>query len=350
MITRSLVLTTSDPAWPTYLNGTQHDVYHLPAYLQAEDDFRGDTSKLVVVSDAKASLVVPLTFKEIPGTEGSLDASSPYGYPAPLISADADGDWIDSAIESLLSHLRGMGVVSLFLRFHPLLGIRPEVFARFGVQVQQGPTVAVVLGRPFEAIKADMRKGHRYDIRKALREGQRVEWDENWNYFEHFLEIYRQTMDRVGAGEGYYFSREYFERLRDDLADHVSLWVTKIDDEVAAASLITECGGIAQYHLSGTRSDFLGQYPTKALLEAAANWANKRGNSFFHLGGGLGGQEDSLFRFKAGFSKERQTFSTVRIVVDQEKFSHLVSAWERENDEYSGDLSGYFPPYLKLST
>lgn len=330
-----------------YLADLDHDVYHLPGYVAADDLVRETRTQLFAVSHGGKRLVVPLTLRAVPNESELQDATSPYGYPAPIYTADAEDTWIQDAVAHLVQYLREINVVSVFLRLHPVRGIHSSKFSRYGTQVDHGSTVSVQLGRPFEAIRADMRKSHRYEIRRALREGQQPYLDERWDYFEDFLRIYTATMDRLGASKSYYFSREYFTHFRDELAEHISLWVTKINGEIAAASIITECNGVVQYHLSGTHPDYHRQYPTKVLLDEVANWANERGNSRFHLGGGLGGNEDSLFQFKAGFSKERHEYSTVRIITLTEDYNRLAKNWEITAGLPSDGPTAFFPSYRK---
>ena len=67
-----------------------------------------------------------------------------------------------------------------------------------------------------------------------------------------------------------------------------------------AAGLFFERQGIVQYHLSGSRRPALRRQPTKLMMDDMVAWAQARGNRVLHLGGGVGGREDSLFHFKAG--------------------------------------------------
>jgi hypothetical protein len=72
-----------------------------------------------------------------------------------------------------------------------------------------------------------------------------------------------------------------------------------------------------------------------------------RGNRALHLGGGLGGGEDSLFRFKAGFSKCRARFTTLRWVFDTEANDRIESVWRKVHatDTFEPD---FFPRYRQV--
>ena len=339
------VFTADETQWLDLLASTPHDIYHLPSYLKIEGEFRGARTELFVVTDGSNFLATPLILSPIPATPGEMDASSPYGYAGPICSHTAGLAWVKAAFAILIQHLRERHVISLFLRFHPILAFPHEALEEHGAIVTLGETVAMALQRPFDTIQADIRKGTRYDIRRAQRNGQVARLDTDWEHLSDFRYIYASTMARVEARSEYLFSAQYFDRLRYELAPHVALWVTTIGDQVAAASLVTERAGIVQYHLSGTHSDFLELNPTKVLLAGVAQWANERGNRWFHLGGGLGAQNDSLMRFKAGFSRDRFHYKTGRIIVNPLRFHELTLGVSGSPDFNLHDAAAFFPPY-----
>src|SRR5699024_4746418 len=112
------VLETSDPEWSHHLAGSRHDVFHVPAFVHAEDRFRGTVSRLVVVEDGESALLVPLVFSTLP--DGLVDASSPHGPAGPVFSEGTTETWRRAAVTALIDHLHERDVVSLFLRAHPL--------------------------------------------------------------------------------------------------------------------------------------------------------------------------------------------------------------------------------------
>ena len=85
--------------------------------------------------------------------------------------------------------------------------------------------------------------------------------------------------------------------------------------------------------------------PTKVMIHFAALWGKERGDRILHLGGGVGGNGDSLMHFKEGFSPSRHAFSTLRILVDADAYARLVR--ERDPSLDPADLGGYFPLYRR---
>ena len=214
--------------------------------------------------------------------------------------------------------------------------------------MQHGETVSIDLTRPTEAIWADTRSDHRNQINRAIRAGHRATMDEEWRHYDAFKRIYRATMDRVGAADFYQFDDAYFDALRATLGSTLHLSVVEIDGAVAAAGLFVETDGLVEFHLSGTDEAFLKDRPTKLMLHEVRSWAKARGDRVMHLGGGLGGANDSLFEFKAGFSKTRHPFHTLRLVCDPERYAALVEASGGGGDP--ADLTGFFPAYRRAGS
>ena len=162
---------------------------------------------------------------------------------------------------------------------------------------------------------------------------------------DEFLGIYNQTMDRVNAKDSYYFGREYFARIAQLPGVHCC--IIKSGPTILAASIFFECGGIIQLHLGGTRTEFLSTSPFNMILYDMIHWAKSRGNRWLHLGGGVGGEDDSLLRFKAGFSPTRFHFQTARLIINEVKYRQLVDLKAQAvqlTSEMTFD-SNFFPAY-----
>lgn len=331
-------LETADPEWSAYLAGNRYDIFHVPAFVHAEDLFRGTKSRLVVVEDGDSALLVPLIFS--PLSNDLQDASSPHGPAGPVFSDDTTERWRHAAVSALLDYLHGLDVVSLFLRAHPLSGL--QEFSRVGTVVEHGPTFVIPLDRPLDEIKGGMRQNHRRNMRRAERDGHIPELDSNWDHLEEFHWIYDQTMERLGAGSAYRYTREHFERLRDTAGTSTSLWTLTMDGELAGAHLVTECNGTVQYFLGATHPDYHRKVPQVAIFDAVLRWAHERGNQNYVLGGGL---QESLRHFKAGFTQVEQPEATARIVVHPEEYARLCAGWESENGPLTHRPDSFFPGY-----
>jgi thiamine pyrophosphokinase len=83
------------------------------------------------------------------------------------------------------------------------------------------------------------------------------------------------------------------------------------------------------------------------MIDEMRLWSKQRGNRIFHLGGGLGSRQDSLFDFKASFSKQRHPFYTLRLITDSQNYRNLIKARAMEMNINPEELiqTSYFPAY-----
>jgi hypothetical protein len=332
----------------------EHDYYHLHGYHRlAEARGEGD-AYLFVYAEGPYTVAIPLLLRPvtaIPGLETAgrqwRDATSVYGYCGPIASHAEIPEGVALGFRDLLSsELAALSVVCAFSRLNPLL-LQAPLLAGMGECAVLGQTISIDLSASEDVQLAGYRKGYAYDIRRLRRDGMTCVHDDSFEHFDTFIELYQSTMRRVGASSYYLFDRSYFDALRDALAHRMHLFVTMLGSEVTSAGLFVECGGILQYHLSGTAEAFAKLASTKLLLDSVRAWAKHRGLRVFHLGGGVGGGQDNLFFFKSGFSQRRHEFQAWRWILQPDAYRNLAEsrrAWRAANGTYS-DAGGYFPAY-----
>lgn len=333
------LLRTSDPAWTSMLGIAAHDCYHSPAYTELSARQEGGTACALYVESDGARVLLPLITRPLDG--GDCDATSAYGYPGPIVAGTDDPAILRDALSEGTALLAAEGVVSLFVRMHPILNPHPP--EGIGTLVRHADTVTIDLSLPPAALWREMRSSHRYEIRRAQKAGLRASIDETWTHFETFKRLYRETMRRVSADPFYLFDDAYFDDLRAALGDHGRLAVVEIGGEVAAADLLTETGGIVQRHLGATDVRFARFAPSKVVINHVREWAQDRGDRWFHLGGGRGASVDSLHDFKAAFSSGRSPFHTWRVVLRHERYRELVARLPSRPE--AAGAAGYFPSY-----
>jgi hypothetical protein len=306
-------LEATDPLWTQTLAHVPHDVYHRPEWALGFESADGGRAGAVFVEDGERRLLVPLVRRQL--DDGEWDATSPYGYASPVVSHGAGTDFTNAALETAIEALGGAGCVAWFVRMHPLLELPGPI--HLGTMIDHGLTVSIDLQLPEEQLNAQMRKGHRYDINRARRSGIVVHRDDHGEHLEAFVDIYHDTMRRVGARAYYYFSAADVRRQKRLLGSQMQLWVAFDGSEAIGASLFLTASstGFVQYHLSGATERGQRHQPAKLIIDEVQRWGKDAGYRRLHLGGGLGAEEDSLFQFKAGFSPETHTFKSWRAVL-----------------------------------
>lgn len=337
---RVVQLGTDDAAWKGALTRLQHDIYHLPAWTRASAVIDGGDPEAILVEDGDHQVLIPIIVREVPDNPGHLDATSPYGYASPTRSPDAPDAFVDEALEAATDHLRSRGLISWFIRLHPLLD--PLWQPAIGTTVEHGETVSIDLHTPEEEYRKQLRGSHRREINRALREGVEAKHDTGLNDLGAFVDLYRLTMERVGAGSYYFFPDDYFREL-SSLGEHLQLWLASYEGVVIAGAMIgvVPQTGIMQYHLSAADPEHRSRQPTKLLLDKVRSWGATAGMQRFHLGGGLGSEDDALLRFKGGFSPDRHRFRTLRIRVDPPAYEQMAGL----RGQVPSTDTGFFPSY-----
>jgi hypothetical protein len=365
------LIAVDSPAYRHALTEVGHDVYHRPGYVLLEARTADAAAVAYCYREGPRVLLLPLVVRPVPGTAGPsdtaglTDAVSPYGYPGPVVGghrdpADDQGFW-SRAVDALPGTLASAGVVACFVRLHPLLPADIRALARVGTIVRHGETVSVDLTLDEATQWARIRANHRRQIIRARRAGL-VSTFGDWGRLDEFVEVYHETMTRVGADAMYFFDGRYVAGLREALGDDLHL-VTVVQStpepdaapaaapgELLGAGLFLTAGGIVQYHLGASRNRHLRWQPAKLMMDDVRRWATDAGRTTLHLGGGLGGRsDDSLFHFKAGFGSGRTPFHSWRVVCDPAAYRRLCAqsvdgaAHAAENEESVG--TGFFPAY-----
>jgi hypothetical protein len=165
--------------------------------------------------------------------EEPRDVVSPYGYGGPT----GEGFW--PAYEEWA---RERGVVSTFVRFHPLLANQQGV----PIHLEElAPTVAWRV-EPGRDLLAGLHFKHRNKVRKAENAGATVSAA---NGLDGFVELYEDTMRRIDADPFYFFEPAYWEHLAEL---PLVRFDAAIDGDVVASALCFATPPWLHYHLSGT--------------------------------------------------------------------------------------------------
>ncbi|MBW4512555.1 MAG: GNAT family N-acetyltransferase [Scytonematopsis contorta HA4267-MV1] len=349
------IVQLSDALWLETLQKLSHDIYHLPEYFSIEAERSKTIPEAVLIQEGEKIFFVPYLLRRCSDifidslvALEVFDAVSPYGYPGILVSEAAvnNQQFINQSIEELKKVLYSKNVCSAFFRLHPIINHEFNKIVSPEICKTHGETVSINLEISEDEIWRETRPEHRNHINRCKRTGFSPRIVKLADYIDEFIIVYNQTMNRVNAKSYFYFDSEYFLQLAN-FNENIHLCLVDLNNQIACAGIFFEYSRIVQYHLGGTRENFLKQAPSKLMFDFVRFWAKKRGNKIFHLGGGVGAAKDSLYNFKAGFSKRRNTFQSLRIMIDYEKYVSLVNLKAKSLSIQPEALikSDFFPAY-----
>lgn len=344
-------VTPDSARWNEWLSLVPHDVYHTAEYHRLAQSAGEGQPFMAVCGTPERFIAWPYLLRPIAGND-RCDITSVYGYAGPVEKCNGDDDEFRRAALGRLAEVwKGQNIVSAFCRMHPVLAnskALASVSSWSTTLTYQGQTVSIPLAGSPEERRGNFRRQLRQHIARCSRLGFQISFDPEWRYLDDFFAIYTETMARNRADDSFFYSLDYFWRLKTELADRASLVVATLNEEVVSAGLIFEYNGMVHPHLAGTKSTHLRHSPLKLLLSALSDWASERGNRLVHLGGGRGASDDDdLFRFKSEFSEARHRFYSTRLILDQTSYEDLRRS-HVQNGRTHGKMivdTGYFPAY-----
>lgn len=321
----------------------EFDVYWLSGYVKAFQ-IHGDGEPLLfyffdghtrgINVAMKRDIAKDMKFQGIIPEGQYFDLATPYGYGGWII----DGEDVEDLFDTYYAWLKRNSIISEFVRFHPILQNHVKC-TNFYNLIQLGEAVHMELSSP-DGIWSNLTSKNRNMIRKAIKNDIKIYYGRYPEIFEKFRLIYNCTMDKDEAKEYYYFGKQFYKSILEDLPENAQVFWAEKDGKTIAASIMLGTNGRMNYHLSGSLREFSSLAPTNLLLYKAALWGWANGYKTLYLGGGVGSGEDGLFKFKRAFYKGTLNhFFIGTKIYDQEKYDELLKIrQEIENP-------GFFPKY-----
>jgi len=308
------------------------DIYHTYDYHKTHSAIDGGSPVMFVYKQDGNIIALPVLERNI--INGLLDATSVYGYAGPISNTCDKSIFIRLYKKIILDISRSFNYISIFSRINSEVvndSISKELF------LKKGSTVTIDLKLSEEIQIQQYRKHLRYDIRRLKKENFSCDFvipDEN--NINIFIEIYNSTMYSIEASDYYFFDKSYYINLfNNNLADIKMVHCT-LHNEITCVGIFFFCNGIVQYHLGANNENYNQSSPTKLMLDFVRNYAYCNNYTVFNLGGGVGGNDDSLLNFKKGFSHNVNEFYLMREILNRDIYNRLSA--EKE-------ISDYFPLY-----
>lgn len=329
------IVSPADPAWARTLAHAPHDVYQRPEWCELHSQLDRGEPLAIHATDGRDEFIFP--FVRRPVGNGLWDAVSPYGYPGYALSGTAAPTFLHSIFDEMPRFLEAAGCVTVFGRLNPLDDPPPVV----DLLLRTGTTVAVNLQRTEQDYRASIRKGHRYDIKRAAREGAHVVTASGVDAdLAEFQALYADTMERLGADNYYRLPLSYFEALGDRLGPDLVLARARLGTTTIGASLFLKSRSSRRihYHFSATPAEHLQLQPSKLILDHVITSHLSGAYTHLHLGGGRGAGVDQLLHFKQGFGDTALDYYTLRMITARDRYRELSG---------SDTTEGYFPAYRR---
>ncbi|WP_262732767.1 MULTISPECIES: peptidoglycan bridge formation glycyltransferase FemA/FemB family protein [Gaetbulibacter] len=329
---------TSKQEWDNVLSKVDtYDFYHTYDYhiISKQED---EECVLLQFEKDNYLIAIPLIIRPIKGTD-YFDITSVYGYSGPVSKNISYSFNNTQFITEFKEYLFNKKIVSVFSRLNPFINHQKDILKNLGDCEDLSSVVFIDLTNDIEV----QRQGYQRRIKSHINKSRRlctIKKAQTQEEIEAFIDIYYENMNRVDAEDSYYFDKDYFFKFLkcNDFKTDLLLAIDNETNQYISGVMFVKTNQIVQYHLSGTKTDFLNIMPVKMLIDEMRILATNKGYKYLNLGGGLGSKEDSLLRFKKSFSKELETFSLWKYIVNVDAYNKLSSKNEVTN-------TNYFPAY-----
>jgi len=311
------------------------DVYFRRAYLESAALLGQGRPVYLLLEALGGAVAFPLLVRDAP--DSYADVGTPMGYGGPVASGSEPP--IAELLDAYDAWCLQSRVVATFARFHPLLANQRLVEDRWHLEHIGHSIGWRVGGRTDDELLAGMSSHHRRLARKARKAGMETIATPQPSEVTAFVSQYEETMRRRDASAFYFFPDAYWSHLVGPLGPSLVRFDAQLDGEPAASILCLAGGTWLHYHLGCSSEAGQALGANHLLFHAAATWAAEHGFERFHLGGGVGGFEDSLYEFKRRFDPEGTCPAYLgKAVHDRAAYLALSGTAEVE-------YAGYFPAY-----
>lgn len=273
-----------------------------------------------------------------------FDAITPYGYGGPVIVECKDKEkLLEAYSEAYAEHCKAERIVDEFVRFHPLAENALDFGGIYEAEYNRHTLAVDLTDENYSAVQFS--PDCRNMIRKAIKKGVTVKVDAECEHLDSFINLYYETLNKNEASDYYYFSKEYFETLKNIDGCKLILINGYVDGEIIASSVFMCSEEYMHYHLSATNPEFYSYAANNLILACAVEYGMEHGLKWLHLGGGLSGSEkDNLFRFKRSFGrteKNLKDFYLGKAIIMPDVYGKLCELSKADGVENAD----FFPAY-----
>lgn len=322
--------------WSYYIkNAIDYDFYHTWHYHTLEK--RGEPM-LFVYEEESGFIAFPLV-KRIIENSNHFDLTTAYGYVGPIsnkCNADLSDCFLDNFKASFINFMFVNGYISVFSRLNPFIK-QQSILSKIAKAADNGKTVYMDLTVSLDAQRANYEKRLGRQIRQLRKANYIIKEIASASDIKTFTNMYNENMQRLQADASYFYSEEYFTDILKNKEAGSKLITIFDGDLMICGAIVLYSYNIIRNHLSATSASHIHQSPSKLLTDEISLLGRKLGLKYFHLGGGVGGIEDSLYKFKASFSPLTLTDNIWCFIADKSAYGKLVIG--------SNKNSNYFPLY-----
>lgn len=328
--------------WESWLLKMDHfDFYHTYDYHHL---LSKPTENVILIAYEQQDIMIGLPFIKRDLGNGYHDLTSIHGYLGP-ISKNVDGSFENSDFKIALQDLlQRENIVAVFSKLNPFIPSQCNILKDIGAIEHVGELVYFDQTEKEEIQRSAYNRNTRQVLKKLRRECI-VKIGDFHADLHSFIFYYHKSLDKLKAKPIFYFNEDYFDALAQSslFESEILFTMDKQTHEIMAGVLLIKTNQIAHIELAFTVEKFLKSSPLRLLFDECRKRYRRDNIKILNLGGGRGGKQGSLMRFKSSFSKNYANYNVWKYVVIPEVYEYLLTP------EQKGIDSDFFPKYRLIT-
>lgn len=266
------------------------------------------------------------------------DFETAYGYGGP-VSTTQNPEFLKAAWKVFFDYAVKEKIIAGFIRFHPLLKNEKFADAHYIKTEYMRQTVMMALNIDKDNVWKNYRSDVKNKINKAKKNQISVEQASGQKALKQFKNLYIRSMNEKGASKQYFFEDDFFIRIGKKLMGQYIVYLSYYRSKCVGGALVLVSDNYIHYHLSATEKETR-KLGTANLLRHTAIIDHLKKKKAIHFGGGnTNDPNDSLFKFKKGFSKELLNFYIGKVIINKGSYDNVCRKWSdnhpKKNKEYN---------------
>lgn len=323
--------------WKDYQNRLpidHQDIYYTPEYYALYENYGDGKAQCFVFEKDGELALYPFLLNSINELGYELDKEyfdiqGAYGYNG-VVGSSYNPEFIDAFYQAFNEFILEKNIVAEFTRFHPI--IKNNTFSQTYLKTFfDRRTVFIDTTKSEEELWSDLQRTtkkqinrcyDRHNIKVRVLNGVESELDTMVN-------IYTESMKRVGSSDYLFFNKEYFKQLLS--LPQTIQYVAYYDNK--PISTITAFVGetILHGHLGGTLDEYISISPFSLLYWEMIKTAKEYHLKYVHVGGGATADEnDNLLLYKQHFSKLKSEFHIGKKVYNEGIYKSIILQWKEK--------------------
>ncbi|WKA53856.1 GNAT family N-acetyltransferase [Planococcus shixiaomingii] len=319
------------------------DIYFLPEWGKSYESKDGGELKIFELENEVGHVFYQFVLRQVPVENGNaiyFDTITPYGFNGPLIlrcEPDKKEELVASFNAEFQKYCEKNNIVAEYIRFNPWLKNKSDFEKIYDIE-DNGSTVFIDL-TVNDFFSEEFSSNSRKQVRRAWKNNVEIEYDFTGASIQEFHRLYNIMAKRNNINNYYLFTEEFLADSFKRLEGKQFIISAKHEGNYVSAALFIHHGDYLHYHLSANDPEYFHLAGNSLIVYEACRWGTENGKKELHLGGA----NNSLYRFKSGFTKRETLEFEVGTKVRIEEAYNLLVDYKKSKSEISD--TNYFPLY-----